>query len=202
ATKRKSSFCWCCWRYVWISCSISCCSLMTGTGGSNGGFCAASEITFALLGFHRPLFVEVDEAALPLGILGEQHLSNDLGQRVGGGGQSPRQGIAAEGAKAHPPQLRLLPWMQSHARVVHHDQRAVALHHRPLCRQVQGDDRDLLEIDVQPDVELRPIGQRKRADALPLDQSPVVEIPQLRALVLGVPLPVAITERVDPLFGA
>jgi hypothetical protein len=43
-------------------------------------------------------------------------------------------------------------------------------------------------VDVLPDVDLRPVGEREDADRLPLVDLAVVEVPQLRALVLGIPL--------------
>src|SRR5690606_16897053 len=61
---------------------------------------------------------------------------------------------------------------------------------------------DVLQVDVEPDVELGPVRQGERADALTLREAPVVEVPELRALVLGIPLAVAIAERVDALLRA
>jgi hypothetical protein len=46
----------------------------------------------------------------------------------------------------------------------------------------------LLEVDVLPHVELGPVGQREHADALARVDLAVVEVPQLGALVLRVPL--------------
>ena len=58
------------------------------------------------------------------------------------------------------------PGCERHALVVDHDQRAVALDHRPLRGEVERHDRDLLEVDVLPDVELGPVREREDADAL------------------------------------
>jgi hypothetical protein len=76
---------------------------------------------------------------------------------------------------------------QRHALVVDHDQRAVALDHRALGGEVQRHDRDVLEVDVLPDVELGPVREREHADALALVLAGVVEVPELGALVLRVP---------------
>ena len=40
------------------------------------------EVTLALLDFHRPLFVEVDETPLSLGKAVQQHFLDDLGDRI------------------------------------------------------------------------------------------------------------------------
>ena len=53
--------------------------------------------------------------------------------------------------------------------------------------EVERHDRDVLEVDVLPDVELGPVRQREDADALALGFARVVERPQLGALVLRVP---------------
>src|SRR5206468_736482 len=86
--------------------------------------------------------------------------------------------------------------------VVHHDEAAVALDHGPDGGEVERDDGDLLQVDVLPDVELGPVGEREDADALALQDLAVVEVPQLRPLVLRVPLALAVAEGVDPLLGA
>src|SRR5690606_21943579 len=67
--------------------------------------------------------------------------------------------------------------------------------------QIQGYDVDVLEIRVEPDVELGPVRKRKDADALPLVDATVVQVPKLRALVLRIPLPVAITKGINALLG-
>ena len=108
-------------------------------------------------------------------------------QRVGVALDRAGQRVAAERAEAHRFASRLLAGAQRHALVVDHDQRAVALDDRPLGGEVERHDRDVLEVDVLPDVELGPVRQREHADALALVLARVVEAPQLRALVLRVP---------------
>src|SRR5690606_23335809 len=161
-----------------------------------------SEVTLALLGLHRALFVEVDQPALPLAVTREQHFPNDFRQRARARAQRAAQRVAAERAEAHELHARPFAGEQPHALVVHHDQRALALHHRALVREVERHDRDLFQVDVEPDVELGPIGEREGADALALGDLAVVEVPQLGPLVFGIPLAEAIAERVDALFGA
>ena len=61
---------------------------------------------------------------------------------------------------------------------------------------------ELLAVDVLPDVELGPVGEREHAHVLALADPAVVEVPQLGALVLGVPLAELVAEGEDPLLGA
>ena len=55
--------------------------------------------------------------------------------------------------------------------------------------------------DVLPDVELGPVRQREDPDALARVDPAVVEVPQLGALVLRVPLAELVAEGEDPLLG-
>ena len=82
-------------------------------------------------------------------------------------------------------------------------QQRIAAHiHGPLFGKVEIDDRNLFLVDVLPDIHLRPVGERKDANAFAGMDARVVEVPQLGALVLRVPLPGAVAEGVDALLGA
>ena len=56
-------------------------------------------------------------------------------------------------------------------------------------------------MDVEPDVEFRPVRKRKNTNAFTRINARVKNVPQLRALILRVPLSVPVTKRVDTLFG-
>src|SRR5690606_15755480 len=161
----------------------------------------ASEVAFLLLLFHRSAAVVIDHAALPLGTGRKQHFLDDLGQRARAALDGAGERITAERAETHPAQLRLLARLEPHALVVHHDERAFAAHHRPLCREVQRHDGDVLQVDVLPDVELGPVRQRKHPQALALVLARVVQAPELRALAFRVPAMLGRAEREDPLLG-
>ena len=60
--------------------------------------------------------------------------------------------------------------------------------------EIQRHDRNVFLVDVVPDVQFGPVRQRKYADALALIQPAVVQVPQLRPLILGVPLPERVAE--------
>ena len=82
-------------------------------------------------------------------------------------------------------------------------QQRIAAHiHGPLFGEVEIDDGNLFFVDVLPDVHLRPVGERKDANAFAGMNAGVVEVPQLGALVLRVPLAGAVAEGVDALLGA
>src|SRR5207245_635430 len=51
-----------------------------------------------------------------------------------------------------------------------------------------------------PDVELRPVRQREHADALAGADAAVQQRPELRALILRIPLTLGIAQREDPLL--
>ena len=109
-------------------------------------------------------------------------------------------GRVADGAEAH----RLLDELFA----VHHgderadrEQHAVALEDLAAVRVVDRRQLDAVLDDVLPDVELGPVRQREHADVLTLAVPAVVEVPQLGPLVLRVPLPEVVAERVHPLLG-
>ena len=137
----------------------------------HGGSCGAwpSEIPFLLLLLHRCRLIVVDRAALALRGRGQQHLLDDLGQRRRAcsrprrsAGSSPACGSGSSAARG------TSPGAQRHALVVDHEQQPVALDHRARRREIQRHDRDVLQMDVLPDVELGPVREREHADALAL----------------------------------
>ena len=109
--------------------------------------------------------------------------------------------VAAERAEAHAAQLRDLARRERHTLVVDHDQRAVTLDHGPLRREVERHDRDLLEVDVLPHVELGPVREREHPHRLARVAARVVEPPQLRSLLLRVPAVLGRADREHPLLG-
>ena len=113
---------------------------------------------------------------------------------------APGAGIAAQRPEAAHDLLRLLAGLQRD-RAVERDQLVVPDDHLPLPGEVHRHDRDLLQVDVLPDVELGPVGEREDADGFALVDLGVVEVPQLRPLVLGVPLAELVAEREDALLG-
>src|SRR5260370_27859599 len=69
-------------------------------------------------------------------------------------------------------------------------------------REVDRRDLQVLLPEVAPYVELGPVGQREHPDVLGIPDPGVVDVPQLRALVLRIPLPELVTEREHPFLGA
>ena len=82
------------------------------------------------------------------------------------------------------------------------DQRVAADDHLALLGEVERHDRDVLDVDVVPDVELGPVREREDADALARSDAAVEQVPQLGPLVLRIPLALGVAEREDALLGA
>ena len=82
------------------------------------------------------------------------------------------------------------------------DERVVADEHCAGLGEVKRNDGDLFEMDVVPDVELGPVGEREDADAFAGPDAAVKERPELGALILGVPLAGGVAEGEDALLGA
>src|SRR3954469_2531910 len=109
-----------------------------------------SEISLPLLLLHRRLFVVVDHPALPLAIARDEHLLDNLRERRRVALDRAGQRVAAERAEADALHLRFLTGVQAHPLVIDHQHRPVAVDHRALGGKIEGDDRDLFEVDVLP----------------------------------------------------
>src|SRR5690606_28486315 len=153
------------------------------------------EIAFLLLLLHRSGAVVIDDAALSFRARRQKHLLDDRRQGVRTTLHCARQRVAAERAEANPAQLGLLAVFERHAIVIHHDERAVASHDGTLLREVKRHDRDVLKVDVLPNIELGPIRKRKDAQALAFVLPAVVLMPELGTLPFGVPAMLGRTER-------
>ena len=123
------------------------------------------------------------------------------GMRVGIGADGAGAGAAAQRAQPRLDHLRLLAEPR-HKRLLDGQQRIAAHVHGPLLGKVEIDHRNLFLVDVLPHVHLRPVGERKDANAFAGMNARVVEVPQLGALVLRIPLAGAVAEGIDALLGA
>ena len=117
-------------------------------------------------------------------------------------GMAPVKRIAAERAEAHPARLGPLAGHERHALVIDHDERAVALDDRALLGEIERHDRDVLALDIFPDVELGPVREREDAHAFARGDAAVIDVPQFRPLVLRVPAVLGAAHRKDALLGA
>src|SRR5206468_7651134 len=77
----------------------------------------------------------------------------------------------------------------------------VAAEDLALVREVHQRDLEALGEDVLPDVELGPVREGEHADVLAAADAPVVDVPQLGALVARVPAAEVVAEGEDALLG-
>src|SRR4051794_25880622 len=80
-------------------------------------------------------------------------------------------------------------------------QRFSAHNHWAFPGEVERHNRDVFEMDVLPYVELSPIRKREHTNRFAFIDARVINVPQLGTLILRIPLPEAVTERIDTLFG-
>jgi hypothetical protein len=158
------------------------------------------EIALALPVFHRRLAeLVVAPGGAALGDPGRRDLGDHLGHGVRVGLHRGGQAGVADRPVADPAHADLLAvagpavWMDA-------EEHAAAGEHLPLVREVDRRQADALPLDVLPDVQLGPVGQREDPDALAVVDPPVVERPQLGPLVLRVPLAEVVAEGEDPLL--
>ena len=133
--------------------------------------------------------------------VGDQ-LLDDLRHGVGVRADGAGARRAAERSHAALHQLRLLARQQRHERLLEHDQRVAADDDLALLGEVERHDRDVLDVDVLPDVDLGPVREREHADALARPDAAVQQVPELGPLVLRIPLALGVAQREDALLGA
>src|SRR5690606_5764824 len=160
-----------------------------------------SEVALPLAVLHRGLRgAVVGSGGAALGDPGGRDLLDDLLDRAGRGLDGAGAGHVAHGAVAHHRlEQRLVLAALDHVGVG--QEHAVAFEDLARVGEVDRRDLDALTPDVVPHVELGPVGQREDPDVLALADPRVVEVPQLGALVLRVPLAEVVAEGEDPLLG-
>src|SRR5581483_1555494 len=121
--------------------------------------------------------------------------------RIGFRTNRPGARHASERSHAAAQHLRALARMQIIFRMDQYDG-AIADDDGALLREIEGDDGNFFRVDVEPHIEFGPIRERTDADALASVDSGVEDIPQLRALIFGIPLPERVAEGIDSFFGA
>ncbi|MCG3778733.1 MAG: hypothetical protein JW388_1458 [Nitrospira sp.] len=97
--------------------------------------------------------------------------------------------------------MHFLSVSQHEAVVILQDQHSIALNDRARLREIQRHDRQLVTVDVEPDIQFGPVRQRKDSNALPFVEPRVIEIPKFGALTLRIPSVVAIAKTKDALLG-
>ena len=144
----------------------------------------------------------VDQPSLPFRRRRIAHFGDNVVERFGIGADRAGERIAAERAEANLFHARCFAGTQRQAVVIHHDQRSVALDHRPLLGEIKRHDRDRFRRGIIPHVALRPIRQRKDAHRFARLDPRVEQPPELGALVARVPGMRRRAVRKNPLLGA
>src|SRR5438874_5741118 len=161
---------------------------------------APSEVALPLAILHRRLGHAVVAARLPaLGHFGGGDLRDDLAERARRRFDRARAAHVADGAVADARAEGLLSIHQLHERAdrVEH---AVASEDLALVGEVDRRHLELLRGDVLPHVELGPVGDGKHPRMLAPADAPVVEVPDLRPLALGLPLAELVAKGEDALL--
>src|SRR5262249_40567391 len=157
-----------------------------------------------LLGFHRAIGVVVDDPCTAFGGPRDHHLFDDFLECRRRRPDCTRARHAAQTAEPAQQALACLSCLRAillagPEEPVEENDLACANDHVAFAGVVEGIDGNLLEIDVLPHVELCPVRERKDADRLPWADPGVVETPEFRALVLGIPLTELVSKREETL---
>ena len=146
------------------------------------------EISFTLLLFHRSILVEINYTRGALALCGSHHFLHDFLNRIGFALDGTSERPASEGAEADFPHLNLVFVLFRQAFIVWHDELPVHFHDRTLFSEVQRYDGDVFKADILPNVQLCPVAQREHAYAFALVDTSVINVPEFRTLVFGIPL--------------
>src|SRR3984893_9345484 len=144
----------------------------------------------------------INDAPAALGETAFHRLANNLGEGRGAALDGPGQRIAAERPESDRPDLWALARFERETIVVDHDERPAAANHRARLREIERDHGDSLLMEVDPDVELGPVRERKHADALAFPFAPIVKPPRLGALPFRIPAMLGIPKGEHALLGA
>src|SRR6267378_5105843 len=153
------------------------------------------EVAFLLAPLHgrfRGLVVHARRASF--GDRGQRRFGDDLGGRGRHGFHGAGAADVAYGAEAHRQFFHCLAATRR-SDLRHRNEQTVAAHYRTAMRVIDRRDGELFALDILPDVELGPVADGEDAHVLALRHAGVVEIPQLRPLVLRVPLAEFVAER-------
>src|SRR6267142_4039545 len=163
---------------------------------------AISEISLFLAAFHGDLgglVVHASRAAL--GDRRQHGLRDDLGGRARRRFDRAGATDVAYRAEAHRQLFRLFA-LARRRDLGHRNEQPVPAHDHSAVRVVDRGYREPLALYVLPDVELGPVADGEHAHVLAHRDPGVVEIPQLRALILRIPLTELVAERKNALFRA
>src|SRR6202790_567014 len=144
----------------------------------------------------------INDAPAALGETTLHSLANDLRDGRSAALERASQRIATERAESDSSDLWALTRFERETIVVDHDERPAAANHRARLREIERDHGDSLLMEVDPDVELGPVRERKHADALAFAFAPVVKAPRLGALPFRIPAVLGIPKRKHALLGA
>src|SRR6202051_3651915 len=143
----------------------------------------------------------IDDASAALGETTLHSLANDLRDGRSAALERASQRIAPERTESDGPNIWLLAWFEGETVVIDHDQGPAAANHRARRREIERDHGDSLLMEVDPDVELGPVRERKHADALAFPFAPIVKPPRLGALPFRIPAMLGIPKGKHALLG-
>src|ERR1700722_2117500 len=165
--------------------------------------CSSTAITlkipFAFLHFHRAFAVMIDHPVFTLRIPHRDQLSDNLRNRIGIGSDRSGAGRAAERAHTAADGFHRTCRNEIEFRQC---ERISTNQHAAFLGIVKRNDGNIFEMDVLPDVHLRPVRKRKNADDFAGVQFARKKIPKFGALIFRIPLTEGITERKNALLGA
>ena len=144
----------------------------------------------------------IDDAVLAFGAAHRDEFLDDERDGVGVGANGAGARTATERTHAALDELGLFARKVRNKRLFDGQEGIAALEHEARFGEVERDDGDVFSVDVLPNVEFRPVGEREDAQAFAGMDAGVENIPEFRALIARVPLAPLIAEGEDAFLSA
>ena len=128
-----------------------------------------------------------------------RYFGDDLRQGAGAGANGTGAGHVTHGAKAHLFAARRFTRLWQYAGT-NCEQGTVAEKHFTFVGKIERGQGQVLSLDIGPDIQFRPIAQRKYSKMFTGLFATVVEIPELGSLLLGIPLAELVAVGKDAFF--
>lgn len=128
--------------------------------------------------------VTIGLAVLVLGLLRVDDFEQDIFHCFGVGLDGTAEWVASQGAEAHFFDLDFFIRLQAATFVINHHDHLRAHYYRAVLGKIQWHNRDVLLVDILPDIELGPIGEWKHTYVFVPVLASVVQVPDFRTLAL------------------
>ena len=159
------------------------------------------EVTLTLFLLHGAFLVKVDDPGGAFGFGFGHHFFNDFFNAVSFRFNGTGKWITSQSSKANCANFLLCRYFWRHAVIVNKNEIAINIDNISGGRIIEWYNGNVFFADLLPDIQLCPVGDRKDPDTFTLVNFSIIEVPEFRPLIFGIPLMGTITEGEYSFFG-